>query len=60
MLTKFDGEPGREFHVTELPQFVEVFVGSNHLQNVQQSTVEEYKLQLYTELFELVRVHCTT
>ena len=49
MLTKFDGEPGREFHVTELPQFVEVFVGSNHLQNVQQSTVEEYIAARYIQ-----------
>ena len=40
VLTKFDGESRRELHVTELPQFVEVFVWSNNLQNIQQSAGE--------------------
>ena len=41
ILTKFDGESRRQFHVTELPQFVKVFVWSNNLQNVQESAVGE-------------------
>jgi hypothetical protein len=38
---KFDGESRRQLHVTELPQFVKVFVWSNNLQNVQESAVGE-------------------
>ena len=40
VLTKFDWESRRELHMTEFPQFVEVFVWSNNLQNVQQSAGE--------------------
>lgn len=35
-LTEFDGETGRELHLNELPEFVKVLEGRDHLQHVQQ------------------------
>ena len=52
ILTKFDGESRRQLHVTELPQFVKVFVWSNNLQNVQESAVGELHTYLHTLCIE--------
>lgn len=35
-LTEFDGETGRELHLNELPEFIKVLEGRDHLQNIQQ------------------------